>query len=528
MLKIKKRNSIIVFDFGSQYTRLIAKRIREMGVVCNICLYNVDINFLKSLFPCGIILSGGPYSVNSISHIKVPKYLFDLEIPILGICYGMQIMVAQLGGKICSVNKLESGHTEVFLSKNSNSLLENIYDRKNSKNIRVLDVWMSHKDHIVTLPKNFDIICSTSNRVIAGIANEKKFWYGLQFHPEVTQTLQGVKILERFVIDICSANVCFMKTNIIDKIIFDIKGKVKNDKVLLALSGGLDSLVVAKLLFMAIKNNLICIFINTGLLDYNFIRRIIDDFTKDTGINVIRINAEDKFLNALSGIVSPEKKRKIIGSVFAKIFIDNARKFSDINWLAQGTIYSDVIESSLINDFNDFSFKIKTHHNVGGLPPNFNLNLIEPIRDLFKDEVKDIALKLGLSCDIVYNHPFPGPGFSIRIVGEVKRRYINILKKSDEIYIRELKRYDLYHKVDQAFSIFLPIKTVGIIGDNRLYEYVICLRAIKSMDFMTARIVKLPWDFLENVSNKIINEVEEVSRVVYDISGKPPSTIEWE
>ncbi|MFC3909387.1 glutamine-hydrolyzing GMP synthase [Legionella dresdenensis] len=525
MITIKKQ-PLIILDFGSQYTQLIARRVREMGVYCEIHPYNLNENIAKNMKPCGIILSGGPSSVNDECNISAPGWVFSCQLPVLGICYGMQTMAAQLGGKVSTSHLREYGYAELTL-RNHSELLVNIEDRTTIEGDALLDVWMSHGDKVTELPPGFKVICETANAPIAGMANDDNKWYGLQFHPEVTHTTQGLRILERFVVDICQARADWTAHNIIERSLADIKAKVGASHVLLGLSGGVDSSVVAALLHKAIGDQLICVFVDTGLLRLNEAEQVLAMFSKHMGIRVIAVNAEQKFLQALAGVDCPEQKRKIIGRTFIEVFDEQARQIPEVEWLAQGTIYPDVIESAATQT-NGASVVIKSHHNVGGLPEKLHLKLLEPIRELFKDEVRKIGLELGLPHDMVYRHPFPGPGLGVRILGEIKKEYADILRKADAIFIDELHKADLYHKVSQAFAVFLPVKSVGVMGDGRRYDYVICLRVVETVDFMTAHWSHLPWDFLGKVSNRIINEVAGVSRVTYDISGKPPATIEWE
>lgn len=435
-------------------------------------------------------------------------------------------MAAQLGGEVQSSPLREYGYAELRLHSHS-QLLSNIEDRTTEQGEALLDVWMSHGDKVSRLPPGFEIICETNNAPIAGMANESKHWYGLQFHPEVTHTLQGLRILKRFVLEICQASADWTPGNIIERSIETIREKVGQDQVLLGLSGGVDSSVVAALLHKAIGDQLVCVFVDTGLLRLNESEQVMAMFAKHMGIRVIAVNAEERFLQALEGVDCPEKKRKIIGRTFIDVFDDEASRIPGVKWLAQGTIYPDVIESAATHN-KGASVVIKSHHNVGGLPDTLNLKLIEPIRELFKDEVRKIGLELGLPHDMVFRHPFPGPGLGVRILGEVKKEYADILRKADAIFIEELHRENLYHQVSQAFAVFLPVKSVGVMGDGRRYDFVICLRAVETIDFMTAHWAHLPWDFLGKISNRIINEVTGVSRVTYDISGKPPATIEWE
>lgn len=520
------KSRILIIDFGSQYTQLLLRRIRELGVYSELCDCNVDELQLHKLNPSGIILSGGPYSITKQYAPCISECIFKLGIPVLGICYGMQVMTMQLNGIVQNSNILgEYGFSQITVLCQS-ILIDGIYDHINDDGRYVLDVWMSHGDIVTVVPKDFIVLGLTKNHQIAIIAHESKRFYGIQFHPEVTHTKKGKCILERFVINICGCSSSWKPVNIVKNIITNIQETVKDDKVMLAFSGGIDSLITALLLQCAISNQFVCIFVNNGLLCVNEVDRINEFCKKYCNLNIICISEEKRFLNALVGIHNPEEKRKVIGKMFIKVFEDQICNFPNIKWLAQGTIYSDVIESGTIS-FNLFN-KIKSHHNVGGLPNSMNIQLLEPIKNLFKDEVRNIGLDLGLPDDIVHRYPIPGPGMAIRILGEVKEEYCNILRQVDCIFFEELCNEDLYRKISQAFSVFLPIHSVGIQGDHRVYKRVIALRAIETVDFMTARWARLPYDFLEKVSNRIVNEVKEVSRVVYDISCKPPSTIEWE
>ena len=520
------KRPLIILDFGSQYTQLLARRVREMCVYCEIHPYNIAAAVFHSLSPCGVILSGGPASATNYTTatLKAPPWLFNLKLPILGICYGMQTMAVQLGGKVESSAKREFGYAQVALHGKS-SLLANIEDSTTPAGAALLDVWMSHGDEVLRLPPGFNVICATTNTPIAGMANEEKHMYGLQFHPEVHHTLQGRRILQRFVLDLCKADNSWTAENILESTINSIRQRVGNAKVLLALSGGVDSSVVAVLLQRAIGDQLVCVFVDSGLLRQDEAAEINTMFAKHLGINVITADGKNRFLHALAGVNCPETKRKIIGHMFIEIFTEQARQLPAIEWLAQGTIYPDVIESAALQNAADL---IKTHHNVGGLPKILPLKLLEPLRHLFKDEVRHLGLELGLPLEMVYRHPFPGPGLAVRVLGEVKKKYLTLLRHADAIFMAELNAANLYNKVSQAFAVFLPIKSVGVMGDARRYEYVICLRAVETDDFMTATWAQLPWDFLAKVSNRIINEVQGISRVTYDISGKPPATIEWE
>ena len=518
-------HKILILDFGSQYTQLIARRIREIGVYCELVSFDINIHFIKNFSPSGIILSGGPDTVNEDNSARTPQIVFDLKVPILGICYGMQTLAVQLGGEAKSAIKSEFGFAKIR-ARNQSVLLKGIEDKINTKGFSELDVWMSHGIEVTKLPPGFELIASSENCPIAGFANHKKNYYGLQFHPEVTHTKQGSKILERFVSDICRCEKKWTTENIIDNLIQKIKLQVGSKKILLGLSGGVDSSVVAILLQKAIGDQLTCVFVDNGLLRLHEGDEVMNTFSENLGVNVIRSDAQQYFYDELSNESDPELKRKIIGKAFIEIFDQEAQKLKDIKFLAQGTIYPDVIESAGAESGK--AKVIKSHHNVGGLPENLKFDLVEPLKDLFKDEVREIGVKLGLPKKMLYRHPFPGPGLGVRILGPVKEEFAEILRSADHIFMAELKNYNLYDSVDQAFAVFLPVKSVGVTGDERRYDYVIALRAVETIDFMTARWARLPYDFLDHVSNRIINEINRVSRVVYDISGKPPSTIEWE
>lgn len=525
-MKSFKQNPVIILDFGSQYTQLIGRRIREIGVYCEIYPFNVDASSIDPLSPCGFILSGGPSTVTQDCNPKAPEWVFHSGLPLLGICYGMQTMAAQLGGQVDSSSIREFGYAELTLDGTSH-LLDHIEDRETSDGKAVLDVWMSHGDKVTVLPPGFKTICSTRHAPIAGMADESRHWYGLQFHPEVTHTAQGLKILERFVVDICHAESDWTPVHIVEQSISMIKQLVGNQQVLLGLSGGVDSSVVAALLHRAIGDQLICVFVDTGLLRMNEAAQVLAMFNQHMGVKVHAVYAEDRFLTALKNVSCPEEKRKIIGKTFIEVFDEEAQRYPEVKWLAQGTIYPDVIESAGIHNHGG-SDVIKSHHNVAGLPATMKLRLLEPLRELFKDEVRKVGLELGLPHEMVYRHPFPGPGLGVRILGEVTKAFADILRQADFIFLDALQAEGLYQKVSQAFAVFLPIKSVGVMGDGRRYDYVICLRAVETIDFMTAHWAELPWEFLARVSNRIINEVKGISRVVYDISGKPPATIEWE
>ncbi|MCG8536326.1 MAG: glutamine-hydrolyzing GMP synthase [Pseudomonadales bacterium] len=513
---------ILILDFGSQYTQLIARRVREIGVYCELWACDVDEQEIKSFNPQGVILSGGPDSVTGSDTMRAPAAVFELGVPVLGICYGMQTMAAQFGGTVSSSDKREFGYAEVKL-KGDSPLLQGLDDHQGD---RKLDVWMSHGDKVTELPEGFECIAETGSAPIAAMANKQKHLYGVQFHPEVTHTKQGAEMLKRFVREICGCEALWTPGNIIDDMVAKVREQVGNDEVLLGLSGGVDSSVVAALLHKAIGDKLTCVFVDNGLLRLNEGDQVMDMFAQHMGIRVIRVDAEDLFLGRLSDEADPEKKRKIIGNTFIEVFDAESSKLNEIKWLAQGTIYPDVIESA--GSKTGKAHVIKSHHNVGGLPEDMKMQLVEPLRELFKDEVRKIGLELGLPYDMVYRHPFPGPGLGVRILGEVKKEYADILREADHIFIEELHKADWYHKVSQAFAVFLPVKSVGVTGDGRRYEYVVALRAVETIDFMTARWAHLPYELLEKVSSRIINEISGISRVTYDVSSKPPATIEWE
>jgi GMP synthase (glutamine-hydrolysing) len=518
-------HKILILDFGSQYTQLIARRIREIGVYCEIYSCECSEAEIKNFAPNGVILSGGPDTVTSGDTPRAPIAVFELGVPVLGICYGMQTMTEQMGGKVESSDHREFGYAQIR-ARGHSKLLVGIEDHLSVEGFGLLDVWMSHGDRVVDLPNGFVTIASSEGAPIAGIANEEKSFYALQFHPEVTHTKQGGRILSRFVLDICGCEALWTASNIIEDSINAVREKVGSDHVILGLSGGVDSSVVAALLHKAIKDQLTCVFVDTGLLRLHEGDQVMATFAEHMGVKVIRVNAEQRYLDALVGVSDPELKRKVIGNLFIEIFDEEAAKIADAKWLAQGTIYPDVIESA--GSKSGKAHLIKSHHNVGGLPENMLLKLVEPLRELFKDEVRRLGLELGLPADMVFRHPFPGPGLGVRILGEVKKQYADLLRQADAIFIEELYRHDLYDKVSQAFAVFLPVKSVGVMGDGRRYDYVIAIRAVETIDFMTARWAHLPYDFLDLISRRIINEVPGISRVAYDISGKPPATIEWE
>lgn len=516
---------ILILDFGSQYTQLIARRVREAGVYCELHPWDLEAEKIRTFAPNGIILSGGPQSVHEEETPRANNLIFELGLPVLGICYGMQTMAAQLGGEVESATHREYGYAQVRVRHHS-KLLKDIEDHASPEGYGLLDVWMSHGDRVNKLPDGFDVICETENAPFAGMADESKNFYGLQFHPEVTHTRQGQRIIERFVHDICGCGRLWTPSSIIKDSIVQIREQVGNDDVLLGLSGGVDSSVVAALLHRAIGKQLTCVFVDNGLLRLNEGDQVMTTFAKHMGVKVIRVDAEQRFLEKLNGVEDPEEKRKIIGNTFIDVFEEESEKLTNVNWLAQGTIYPDVIESAGAKTGK--AKVIKSHHNVGGLPDYMKLGLVEPLRELFKDEVRKIGVELGLPSEMVYRHPFPGPGLGVRILGEVHKEYADTLRLADHIFIEELVKHDLYDKTSQAFTVFLPVKSVGVVGDNRQYAHVVALRAVETVDFMTARWAHLPYEFLDHVSRRIANEVRGVSRVVYDVTGKPPGTIEWE
>ncbi len=516
---------ILILDFGSQYTQLIARRIREIGVYCEIHAFDMTAEAISAFDPQGIILGGGPESVTIGDSPRAPQIVFELGVPVLGICYGMQTMAAQFGGRVEGSPLQEFGYAQIRIEA-ANPLFKNIQDHVAEDGRGLLDVWMSHGDKVVELPPDFKVMAATDSCPVAGMFNEARKFYGVQFHPEVTHTLQGRRIFEHFLFDLCGCKALWTAANIVEDAIARVRQQVGRDKVLLGLSGGVDSSVVAALLHQAIGDQLTCVFVDNGLLRKDEGRQVMDMFARNMGVKVIRADAESRFLSKLEGVTDPEQKRKIIGNTFIEVFDEEGHRIKDVNWLAQGTIYPDVIESAAAKTGK--AHVIKSHHNVGGLPETMKMQLVEPLRELFKDEVRRIGLELGLPYDMVYRHPFPGPGLGVRILGEVKRDYAEILREADAIFIEELHKADWYHKTSQAFAVFIPVKSVGVVGDARRYEWVIGLRAVETVDFMTARWAHLPYELLEKVSNRIINEIPGVSRVVYDVSSKPPATIEWE
>jgi GMP synthase (glutamine-hydrolysing) len=518
-------DKILIIDFGSQYTQLIARRVREAGVYSEIHPWDMETDAIEAFGARGIVLSGGPESVMEGAPPEAHPILFDLGVPVLGICYGMQTMASQLGGRVETSDKREFGYAKVAAHAHTR-LLSDIEDETSSEGIGLLDVWMSHGDRVCALPPGFTVMAVTGNSPIAGMADDSRGFYGVQFHPEVTHTRQGQRIINRFVHEICGCAGLWTPGNIIEDSIQRIREQVGDEEVVLGLSGGVDSSVVAALLHRAIGARLICVFVDNGLLRLHEGDQVMATFAQHMGVNVVRADAEQRFLQALDGVEDPERKRKIIGNTFVEIFEEEARKLTNARWLAQGTIYPDVIESAGARTGK--AQLIKSHHNVAGLPEDMALKLLEPLRELFKDEVRRIGVELGLPSEMVYRHPFPGPGLGVRILGAVRKAYADLLRQADDIFISELRAHDLYDKVSQAFVVFIPVKSVGVMGDGRRYDFVVALRAVETIDFMTARWAHLPYEFLETVSRRIINEIDGISRVAYDISGKPPATIEWE
>jgi len=517
---------LLILDFGSQYTQLIARRVREIGVYCEIHPYDAAAENIRAFDPRGIILSGGPETVTGEDAPRAPQVIFELGVPLLGICYGMQTMAAQLGGRVETSDHHEYGYAQVR-ARGHSRLLSDIEDHASPEGYGLLDVWMSHGDRVMELPAGFRVSASTDSAPIAAMADDERAWYGIQFHPEVTHTHQGERILRRFVIDLCACDTLWTADNIVENSIRDLRAQIGNGKVLLGLSGGVDSSVVAALLHKAIGEQLLCVFVDNGLLRHREGDQVMATFAEHMGVQVIRVDAEERFLQALDGVADPEQKRKVIGNLFIDVFEEEAGKLSgETEWLAQGTIYPDVIESAGASTGK--AHLIKSHHNVGGLPEGMRMQLCEPLRELFKDEVRKLGVELGLPYDMVYRHPFPGPGLGVRILGEVRKEYADTLRLADHIFIEELRNHKLYDSVSQAFCVFLPVKSVGVTGDGRRYSHVVALRAVETIDFMTARWAHLPYEFLDLVSRRIINEVPDISRVTYDISGKPPATIEWE
>ena len=516
---------ILILDFGSQVTQLIARRVREAHVYCEVHPNDVSADFIREFAPKGIILSGSHMSAYEESNDQASQAVFEAGVPVLGICYGMQTMAQQLGGKVESGTKREFGYAEVR-ARNHSKLLEGIEDFQTEAGEGMLKVWMSHGDKVSELPPGFKVMASTPSCPIAGMFDEARGFYAVQFHPEVTHTVKGREILQRFVLDICKCKPDWIMGDYAKEAVEKIRAEVGDEEVILGLSGGVDSSVTAALIHRAIGQRLTCVFVDNGLLRKNEREQVRETFEKNMGLKLIVVDAIDRFMNALAGVSDPEQKRKIIGREFVNVFQEEAAKIKNAKWLAQGTIYPDVIESAGAKTKK--AKVIKSHHNVGGLPDTLHLKLLEPLRSLFKDEVRELGIALGLPAEMVYRHPFPGPGLGVRILGEVKREYADLLREADAIFIEELRKADLYDKVSQAFVVFLPVKSLGVMGDGRTYEWVVSLRSVETSDFMTAKWSELPYDLLGRVSNRIINEVRGINRVVYDVSGKPPATIEWE
>jgi GMP synthase (glutamine-hydrolysing) len=522
---MSSHQKILILDFGSQVSQLIARRVREEQVYCELHPFDVTPEFIREFNPQGVILSGGPNSVYEAEEWRAPQVVFELGVPVLGICYGMQTMAEQLGGKVESSAKREFGFAEIR-ARGHSRLFEGLQDATNAEGHGLLEVWMSHGDKVTAMPAGFSVIASNDACPVAAFADEVRRFYGVQFHPEVTHTLKGKEMFARFVHDICGCGHDWTMPGYIEEAVAKVREQVGTDEVILGLSGGVDSSVVAALLHRAIGEQLTCVFVDNGLLRLNEGEQVMATFARSLGVKVIAVDAADQFMGHLKGVSDPEQKRKIIGREFVEVFQAEAKKLPNARWLAQGTIYPDVIESA--GGKTKKAHAIKSHHNVGGLPETLNLKLLEPLRDLFKDEVRELGVSLGLPHDMVYRHPFPGPGLGVRILGEVKKEYADLLRRADAIFIDELRAADWYDKTSQAFAVFLPVKSVGVMGDGRTYEYVAALRAVQTQDFMTARWAELPHSLLGKVSNRIINEVRGINRVVYDISGKPPATIEWE
>ena len=516
---------ILILDFGSQVTQLIARRVREQQVYCELHPFDVSEDFIRAYNPQGIILSGGPNSVYEALEWKAPQVVFELGVPVLGICYGMQTMAQQLGGKVESSGKREFGYAEIR-ARGHSALFKDIEDRQNAEGHGLLDVWMSHGDKVTEMPPGFSIIASNESCPVAAMADEARRFYAVQFHPEVTHTLKGKEMIARFVHEICGCGNDWNMPDYVNEAIEKVRAQVGDEEVILGLSGGVDSSVVAALLHRAIGDQLTCVFVDNGLLRLNEAEQVMRTFARNLGVRVIHVDATEQFMGHLKGVSDPEQKRKIIGREFVEVFQAEAQKRPNAKWLAQGTIYPDVIESA--GSKTGKAHTIKSHHNVGGLPETLNLKLLEPLRELFKDEVRELGIALGLPHEMVYRHPFPGPGLGVRILGEVKKEFADLLRRADAIFIDELRAADWYDKTSQAIAVFLPVKSVGVMGDGRTYEYVVALRAVQTQDFMTAHWAELPHSLLGKVSNRIINEVRGINRVVYDISGKPPATIEWE
>lgn len=511
---------ILILDFGSQYTQLIARRVREAHVYCELHPFDMDLAAIRAFAPAGIILSGGPKSVYEEGAPAITEELFELGVPVLGICYGMQLMSRHYGGTVVPAGKREFGHADLLACGSPGPLFDGFFVEGKSP------VWMSHGDHVAQVPAGFEVVAQTSNAPVCAIQDVARRLYGVQFHPEVNHTPRGEILIDTFVRKVCGCSGRWTPGQIIEDAISRIRTQVGTDRVILGLSGGVDSSVAAALIHRAIGDQLTCVFVDNGLLRLGEGDQVMATFADNLGVKVVRVDAESRFLSALAGITDPERKRKVIGNLFVEIFEEEAAKIADARWLAQGTIYPDVIESAGAKTGK--AHNIKSHHNVGGLPEHMKLKLLEPLRELFKDEVRAIGEELGLPHQMVWRHPFPGPGLGVRILGEVVKEYADILRRADAIYIEELYASGHYDKISQAFAVFLPVRSVGVMGDGRTYEFVIALRAVETKDFMTAGWYPLPYEDMARISNRIINEVKGVNRVVYDISSKPPATIEWE
>ena len=516
---------ILILDFGSQVAQLIARRVREQQVYCELHPYDVSEDFVRDFGARGIILSGGPNSVYEVEDFRAPAVVFELGVPVLGICYGMQTMAEQLGGRVESSRRREFGYAEMR-ARGHSALFSGIEDRRNEHGHGLLDVWMSHGDKVTELPPGFSIIGSNDSTPIAAMADETRRFYAVQFHPEVTHTIKGAAIIGRFVRDICGCGHDWNMPDYVVEAVSRIRAQVGKNEVILGLSGGVDSSVAAALIHRAIGDQLTCVFVDNGLLRLNEAEQVQRTFASNLGVRVVHVDATTRFMSQLRGVSDPEQKRRIIGRVFVEVFQDEAARLPNARWLAQGTIYPDVIESAGAKTKK--AHTIKSHHNVGGLPESLNLTLLEPLRELFKDEVRELGIALGLPHEMVYRHPFPGPGLGVRILGEVKPEYADLLRRADAIFIDELRAAGWYEKTSQAFAVFLPVRSVGVMGDGRTYEYVVALRAVETLDFMTAHWAEMPHALLGKVASRIINEVRGINRVVYDISSKPPATIEWE
>ncbi len=516
---------ILILDFGSQVTQLIARRVREASVYCEIHPWDMAPDAIRAFSPRGVILSGSHQSAYDESTARAPQVVFELGVPVLGICYGMQTMAQQLGGRVALGAKREFGAATVR-ARGHTRLLEGIEDRIGAGGEGLLDVWMSHGDKVETLPPGFTLMASTENSAIAAMADEGRGLYAVQFHPEVTHTRQGTRILHRFVREICACRGDWNMPDYVGEAVARIREQVGDDEVILGLSGGVDSSVAAVLINRAIGHKLTCVFVDNGLLRQDEGMQVVRTFEQHLGLKLVHVDASQRFLDRLAGVSDPEAKRKIIGREFVEVFQEEAARLPRAKWLAQGTIYPDVIESAGASSKK--AVTIKSHHNVGGLPDSLHLKLLEPLRELFKDEVRELGIALGLPPEIVHRHPFPGPGLGVRILGEVRREHADILRHADAIFIEELRASGWYERTSQAFAVFLPVRSVAVMGDGRVYDWVIGLRAVQTQDFMTAHWAELPHELLARVSNRITNEVRGVSRVVYDISGKPPATIEWE